>query len=418
MVVPINGNLKVNHSEQSGIERTLRRIYEVLFVSNFLIVYLFIRVKFIATAVELLMGIVTVLLLLVRHKKNVVIPYNTVWYGVFVIFCALSTLWSQYLFSDIAEFLLRMVIILVTITSISIYADTENDVERLVNLFILSATAIVFIELSAIPASEWTTGFLGSYASMNNSNDISFWVSCAGMMAFYKAYIKNIKPMCILFILFMIFVLLSSSRKALLILLISPVIMILLATYKKNYPLRIIGFLVVIVAVFYIIMTNTTLYQVMGSRVVSMFDFFFKDANDGSLYKRRFYITIAKKMFSEAPVLGKGFGNFAKILKYNPINSFNHIETYSHNNYWQILSELGIIGFILYYSMYVLMLARLIKRVFVEKNKLCYLFLSFMIILVIFEYGIVSEQSKYVQPILAMAYAATYVKNNKQTVIS
>ena len=235
---PRNGILKINHSELSATEWTLLRIYELLFAVNICFIYLFANVKLIVTFVELLMGFDMVLLLLFRRQKNIVIPYNTIWYGIYTIFCALSAIWSQYFYRETTDNIFRMVVITVMITSLAKYVNDEYDIERLVDLFVFSVFVIVIIELSSTPVSLWTNGHLGSNVAQNNLNNVSFWTACAGMMSFYKAYIRNKKTMYLLFLIFFIFSLLSGSRKTIIVLLIAPIIIILFATYKKFLALN------------------------------------------------------------------------------------------------------------------------------------------------------------------------------------
>ena len=98
-------------------------------------------------------------------------------------------------------------------------------------------------------------------------------------------------------------------------------------------------------------------------------------------------------------------GNFARI-----IDEVYKLEgVYSHNNYWQILSELGLIGFFLYYSLYITTIIRLIKASFVNKSRICLMFLCFMILLMLLETGLVTYNSKMPHVVIAIAYAATYI---------
>ena len=98
-------------------------------------------------------------------------------------------------------------------------------------------------------------------------------------------------------------------------------------------------------------------------------------------------------------------GNFAKIID----NVYMLDGVYSHNNFWQILSELGLVGFIIYYSLYFVTIVRLIKGAFIKKSRMNMLFLTFMILLVVLETGLVTYNSKMPHVVIAIAYASTFV---------
>ncbi len=421
MVSYKNGVLRLSseRDEDGGIVQIIKKIYGIVFVLSLFILYRFAFVKLVSTFVAGALLATALLILLFRKKPNISVPYNFIWYFVLTVYCALSTLWSTYYSTNITGTLLRMAVICMLITSITIYVDTQEDLERLISLFILGVSFICLYEFYATPVENWTTGLLGGNLPGNNSNEIAFWAACAEMMAFYKAYIKEKKSYYIPVLFFITFVLLSSSRKAVLMSLIAPMGIMLLATYKPNYLFRIIGILLSVFFVFYLIFTNETLYNIIGIRMKGLSEFLLKkDDYDTSLFLRQYFISVGKKLFVSSPLVGRGFGNFSHLLGENPSSEYlNFGGTYAHNNYWQILSELGLVGFIIYYSMYALIIFKLAKRVFVERDRLSYLFLVFIVVLMIFESGIVSLYSKYCQYVIALAYACTFATNKNQITI-
>lgn len=399
-----NGVLKIQRDE----ENTARTIYEIVFFINTVTLFAFNDVKFIGTATGLLMLFASMLLWIGRRAERVVIPYNTVWYALFTAYSAMSSLWSSYLNADMASYFLRMVVIIAMITSISIYVDKPEDLERIIKLYIFSVLVIVLMEFSAVPASAWFKGAMGSHFSGSNPNGVAFIVFCAELMAFYEFYSRNKKRYILLVILFLVFVILSSSRKALFASVAGPVMFVLFSVYKKNYFFNIIAILTLAALVIFFIMTDENAYNAIGKRFASLVTFWFEERDhdvDNSLYMRSYYIDLAQRMFSESPLFGKGMGNFAKIID----NVYMLDGVYSHNNFWQILSELGLVGFIIYYSLYFITIVRLIRGAFIKKSRVNMLFLTFMILLVVIETGLVVYNSKMPHVVIAIAYAATYV---------
>lgn len=399
-----NGVLKIKQSE----DNTARIIYEICFFVNAITLFAFNDVKFIGTATGILMLLAAMLLWIGRRAQRVIIPYNTVWYMAFTAYSALSCLWSSYLDANMASYFLRMVVIIAMITSVSIYVDTAEDLERLIKLYIFSMLVIVMMELLTVPFSEWTAGGMGSHFSGSNSNGVAFLVFCAELMAFYEFYSKGKKSYIILVILFVFFIILSSSRKSMFAALAGPMLFVLLMTYKKNYFFNILLVSGLAVLVVFYIMTDENAYNAIGKRITSMLNFWFENRHhkvDNSLYMRSYYIDLAKQMFAESPILGKGMGNFAKIID----NVYMLDGVYSHNNFWQILSELGLFGFVIYYSLYFVILVRLAKGAFINKSGTNMLFFTFMVLLLVLETGLVTYNSKMPHVVIAIAYAATYV---------
>ncbi len=400
-----NGVLRVQSENK---ESTARIIYEICFVLNTVTLFAFQNVKFIGTATGIMMLFAAMLLWIGRRDKRVIIPYNTAWYTIFTAYSALSSLWSFYIDTDMAGYFLRMVVIVAMITSISIYVDTPEDLERIIKLYILSMSIIVGLELTAVPVSEWSKGLIGSYFSGSNKNGVAFLVFCAELMAFYEFYSKGKKRYLLLVVIFIVFIVLSGSRKGIFAAVAGPLMFVVLSVYKKNYFFNIILVCTLAALIVFYIFTDENAYNAIGKRLESMLEFWFDNRSqkvDNSLYMRSYYIQLAQELFSESPIWGKGMGNFAKIIdEFYDLNG-----VYSHNNYWQILSELGIIGFGIYYSLYFTIIIRLIKGAFVNKSRMSLMFLCFMILLMVLETGLVTYNSKMPHVVIALAYTATYV---------
>ena len=320
---------------EANKEDAARWIYELTFVINTVTLFAFNDVKLIGSLTGIAMLVAVMLLWIGRKNTRVVIPYNTAWYIAFTAFAAISCLWSMFINAHMASYFLRMVVIIASITSVSIYVDKAEDLERLIKLFILSITIIVAMELSVTPLEEWSAGSMGSHFSGSNPNGVAFLAFCAELMAFYEFYSKGKKKYIFLVVIFVAFIVMSGSRKALFASVAGPLLFVFFSTYKRNYLLRIIVIAALAALVIFIVMNDENAYNTIGKRVESMLEFWFEDRShkvDNSLYMRSYYIQLAQEMFGESPIIGKGMGNFAKII--DAIYDLNGV--YSHNNYWQI----------------------------------------------------------------------------------
>ena len=94
------------------------------------------------------------------------------------------------------------------------------------------------------------------------------------------------------------------------------------------------------------LITNETFNKLIGWRLEGLLNFLSSEGKiDASTEERLFYIDVAIYLFSKYPFLGVGLDNFAAYLHY--IN-YPHA-VYSHNNHLELLSCLGIIGYLIYY---------------------------------------------------------------------
>ena len=378
--------------QNTNLEGLAKTLFELSFTANIISIFVFYQYMAASSVTALIMFGAALFGALVSSRKKLVVPKSTVWYTVFVIYAALSCLWSSYFDMFNASALVRQLIILLSTTAISIYVNDAEDLEKLTSLFIFSILVITVVELSSVPPSEWFAGMLGSNYSGSNINEVSFWVVCAEIMAFYKAYVKGSnKLLYILAAYFFYFSLFSGSRKALLMGIVGPCLIVLFSTYKRFYLMKVILAVVLVAAILMLIMTDDQLYSIIGVRMESMFDYFTESRSqkvDSSIYFREYLISLAKRNFEESPIFGKGFMTFLRIVE----NDYGMSGLYAHNNYWQIMSDLGLVGLIIYYSFYVSLM-----------------FLTFIILLLILEYGIVSMTSKYSQIILALSFTAIYI---------
>lgn len=155
-------------------------------------------------------------------------------------------------------------------------------------------------------------------------------------------------------IIMIIAVLLTGSRKSLLILLM-PVLIFLYIKQKKHFViillcLPIIGFLV-----YYLIMNVDIFYEVMGSRIEEMIAILSDDTTGSEDDSRIILIEFGLNNFLDNPLLGVGIDNFRLLSE----QIFPGKNFYAHNNYVELLVDVGIIGLFIYYRAYIYIYSKL-----------------------------------------------------------
>ena len=124
---------------------------------------------------------------------------------------------------------------------------------------------------------------------------------------------------------------------------------------------------------------------------------------DGSTESRALLISRGLSWFREQPWLGYGIDNFRVVLARNhptwPINF------YAHNNFVELLVDVGFVGFSIYYGQYIYLL-RLCTNNNVKRTNADLMICSMIIALAIVDYALVSYYDKYIQLLLLTLWFA------------
>ncbi len=120
---------------------------------------------------------------------------------------------------------------------------------------------------------------------------------------------------------------------------------------------------------------------------------------DYSAYERKKLISFGIRMWLDHPLIGIGLDNFRVVIKdYWPISN----RLYSHNNYIELLSTIGTVGTIVYYSIYYSIFKKITqvskKSEYFANNhniKLIHIFITAMVCLMVLELVTVTYYSKF-----------------------
>ena len=209
-------------------------------------------------------------------------------------------------------------------------------------------------------------------------------------------------------------VLISMSRKSLLFLCL-PLLLIYLFT-GENIISKIGRVFIIAICIFmgYLaIMKIPLLYNYIGNGIEKMFNYMSYQSGDVSAAGRNTRIVFGKKLFEQRPWVGYGTSN------YNYLFGRQHQDTnmiVADNNYIDVLVNFGIIGFIIYYSIYIFSIVTFFKTK--QKNTLNSIFpFAILLTLLISDYGISSYMYLHVQTFLFLCIALiteNSLKSSKQ----
>ena len=305
----------------------------------------------------------TIVLALIRREwTNNLLQY--VWLVGFFVFCHASKYWSVYP-SAIPEVIQNvqwcMLLSLATANYVKLYKMTVTDVAK--RILVVALLFAINIGLNGTFVDGRFTVIIDGY----QINENTFGQIAIGLAA-YMVYWSKKKSWKNLFVNLMIvftivLALISGSRKCFISLTIYAIAFLLYEHPPKNiirFLTRMIAMVAVVVAVYILVMNVDALYQAVGVRIESLFDFFEGDLEaDASANTRLLMIETAYKMFQEKPMLGYGLNTFSKITSF---------DAYAHNNYVELLANLGLIGFLIYYLPLFFFFGKATKRWLQNKN--------------------------------------------------
>ena len=212
-------------------------------------------------------------------------------------------------------------------------------------------------------------------------------------------YNDNLKKKKLYLVFFVIASFITGTRKTLIFI---PLIIIVYILKFNSVNLKrgkyIVGFSIIAVLGCVLLMKAPIFYKFVGYRVESAIESFTSsDTDDSSIIVRRRLIKRAVELYKEKPILGWGMDYFKS-------SGQSDLGYYTHNNFLEILSGGGIVGFIIYYSKYVLLLSLLLKKKLRNKYDLITIrsCIVFLLLMVFIEYWQIVYIYRYIEIYLVM----------------
>ena len=289
---------------------------------------------------------------LTDYKKEIFKTKYRMAFGIVIWFCAFfgyaffSAVWaiepSKVFIMKNAVFQIGLVMLYLCYTIRSI-----EEIFQYLKLIVWANLVSVIVIFALTPVGEWGSGRIGTVVGWHE-NDVGLHLSFAAVIAFYFAVRKHKIIYFVLAVLFGGIMLFTGSRQSLVVLILGMLMYAVLFSKNILTTLRNLAITIGVIAIVGIIIFNVEgIYEVLGTRIEDLISQILGDSNaDGSATERGYFANKALEAFTEYPVFGMGLSNFSVYL--SKIGYSN--TTWSHNNYLEIMSGLGIVGLILYYS--------------------------------------------------------------------
>lgn len=316
----------------------------------------------------------------------------------FAAFCYLSSAWAIQpricigKGNTIIEILLLMFVICMFIKK------QKDPIDLLLQIIMWGGLLIVvysisFYGLSGLKKVFESEGRLDN--SLININNIGMSAAYSILICVY--YVIYDKPrlwnICILPCVIMLAA--SGSRKAIVIVIIGAVMLFVMKNMNNKNALKSMfktTIVLLLLTIAFLVLLQLPIFADIKRRMLSMFAALTgnKIEADNSALTRLQLISIGWRIFSNNKLKGIGIDNARLVVK-SILGKDNY---YLHNNYIELLADGGILGFGLYYSIYVALFIKfLLKRNFMDKEfNICF---ALLMVNLVIEYGAVTYIYKH-----------------------
>lgn len=299
------------------------------------------------------------LLYILKHKVNFMPNYFESFFVLFIVWNIFSLIWSVTGEKSIIKWcLIHFAFVVCALRLLYFSLKSADKVVEKIGKWYVAGTLLVSIICIFYEYLFYSGNFrLGTYLFREPYGTRMMYTYSLEISMFFVLYDffenKNLNSKKIfqffLILFFTICIFLSGTRK----ILIGIAVFILFYIILKNKKDVLKAFkkiaLLVLMAVvcYFCIMNIDFLYDVFGSRVESAIGFINGTAIDASIRDRNAMIDYGFSEFLKHPIKGNGSNYF-----HYGFNLYYGQDLYSHNNFIELLCNLGFIGFGLYYLIY------------------------------------------------------------------
>lgn len=271
----------------------------------------------------------------------------------FDLFAFLSFFWSIYQSHTLGK-AVTVFYNLIFLCSLLWYLNSESNIRKMIKAIIVAG---VIASLYSIFNSSFIDGNRVSDI-IGNANTVAIYLSYSAALAFYYYNTSNLKLLNIIAYLIICFaILITGSRGGLFLLTVFTIYINIVFGKKEKKDIvkqiiKIFMLFFLIILLYKLTQTNKLLYSIVGIRIKSLFEIIGGHQSsiaEKSTYDRLAMIKLAFDIFLKHPIQGCGLGAIGVYIKYYITGFF----CFCHNNYMELLSGVGLIGFTLYYSIHI-----------------------------------------------------------------
>ncbi len=281
------------------------------------------------------------------------------------------------------------------------YIDCFEKIYLLIKAYLISGIILAiflysFYGMEIFSMAAQSTHGMRIGGELGNENTIGMSLSISCVFAAFLIFYHSSKKEKIIYMLSIVIcfplILLTGSKKALFLVFFGIILLIICKPADKGNIVKKLGYLLmgaIFLFVCILIITKIKAFWFISERINEFIGTLLGKSFSDSDTQRIYMIKTGLNTFSHSPVFGNGVAYSRYIFG-----------TYSHNNYIEILMNTGLVGFSIYYSIYIISILKL----FFSKSydfQLRILALFIIISFMILEVGMVSYYSRYIQVLIA-----------------
>lgn len=384
--------MKIYLSKNKIIQNIIMLLTIMLF-SSFIIFDTYSKVSLILAGITSLILIFSILQNGIS-KKFKIGKYH-LFVGIFALYCFLSSTWSVYPERAIEKGV-TIFQLLICMSILYNYYSKFFSTEKLLKCISYSSVIISLYTIFILGIDNILIGLASGQrlkVDFANINSVSAVVSIGCVIIFYDL-IYNKKYKYLFFMVINIFIIATSgSRTFLIIPILGCFLMVIIKNMRnRNYGANILKNIIFIIIFCFTVklILELPVFNMINTRIEGLIASFTGHGEmEGSASMRKLMISLGWEQFKKTPFLGIGIGNSGPII----LKGTKYDNSYLHNNFVEILSCGGIVGFFFYYNMYFYVFYKFIKNWKKKNDNLLKCFILCFCLFVA-DYGQVSYASK------------------------
>jgi O-antigen ligase len=330
--------------------------------------------------------------------------FNT--YLIFAIFSLLSVLWA-YDVNLVLDYSTRIIVILINLYVLFILLSKYNLTDSILIGVIIGSFYNYLISLNFIVPNYEIYEFGRFIGSVGNPNKLSkimtISIFSSIMLLITKERIFIFKWGLILNVFLALFVIFMTASKQAIIL--APILILFSINYGKGKIKNILLIAVFIIGLYKVatdFLPNVEFLEIFKKfeyRIVSFYVTIYGTSSGASTSEREYLLFRGIEIFSERPIFGAGMNNFR----------FFELK-YAHNNYIELLVGVGLIGTIIFYRLYFVVIKKIIKMRALKIKSILY---TMVLVLLLMDLITVTYTDKLLMFILLYIYV---IANNHKKI--
>lgn len=337
------------------------------------------------------------------------------WTLFYIFFFSMSALWALEPRFTLFIITVRIMPILLMVYATFTHVNRTKSINGVLYVVYMVALVMLFYLFSHID--EFVEGVRLGKMLNSEEEDIKWNSNAIGIIlcfAFFSGYYlfvnqdtkKIVRSFFLIISVFMVFaIFMTGSRKSLIMLVLPFVVFV----YKKrNFFLLAIILPIVAFVLYEIVMNVDIVYMTIGSRMEDMVAIATGETTGMEDNSRMLLIQYGLEWFGDNPIWGVGLHNF-RVLS-DQTSRFAGYHFYAHNNYIELLVDVGIIGFFLYYKAYIYLFRQLKDK----EEVLSVWGLSFLIVMLFLGFGEVLYYEPFEQLFFCLIFCIVDLYNQTE----